>query len=1361
MVLALLAGAAIWLADTSIGHRFIADRIAALSLKSGLKIRVGRIDGSIYGKATIQDLRLSDDSGLFFEAGNVALDWRPWAWAANKLDIESLTAPTATLHRMPKLVPSDKPSPILPDFDIRVGHFDIARLTIGEAIVKPARVAHVGGRADIHNGRALVDFAANATGGDRLALKLDAQPDRNVFDVSAMLDAPSHGVIGGMIGTDRPLSLRAAGDGNWTNWRGKLAAQASGQTIADLALHARSGRYDLDGVAKPSAFTNGRVAALTGPQVRVKGNARLEARRLDAHLALASSAIAFSANGIVDLASSSLDGMRIDARLLRPQALLDSMTGRDIALKLLVDGPFKTANFDYLLTAPRAAFGTTGFEDVRASGRGRLSSEPVIVPLKLTARRVTGLGEVAGGLLNNLSVDGLLRVTTKLLTGDGLMLKSDKLTSTVSMLVDFATGRYDVSLTGQLGRYYIPGLGIVDVKSTLNVVPGPNGIGTRVVGRGQAWVRRLDNAFLGTLAGGLPRIDTALERSADGIIRFTNLRLVAPAITLTGSGYRRLDGTFFFQGSGRQARYGPLRLTLDGPIDRPKIDLHLARPLDAAGLRDVHVLLAPTADGFTWRANGGSMAGPFDGNGAILLPKSGAPVIRITRLVQSGITVAGDLRSVTGGLDGTLTLSGGGVSGNLMLAPVSGIQRIEAHLGLRDMRLAGPPVIAVQRGTIDAVALLDPAGVSVDATVSARGLRRGNVYLERLAGNAKLRGGQGEVRAAFAGGRGRLFDIQTVMQIAGDRVTVTAQGTLDRKPISLDHPAVLTREASDWRLDPATVSFAGGAATVSGRFGDSMQVDAVIERMSLTVLDLVNPDLGLGGTASGRLGFVQEAGSASPTGHAELRVRGLTRAGLATGSQPIDAGINALLRSDELAFRAIAVRGGQSLGQAQGRVSLAGGSDISTRIMNGPLFAQVRYNGPADTLWRLTGVESLDVSGPIALAADFSGRLTNPVIQGSMRTDNLRVESPLSGTVLTGMKAAGVFNGSRLVIDNFTANAGRGTVTGRAAFDLGATNGLGIDISADAKAAQLIERDDLSATATGPLRIRSDGQTGVISGNVILDRSAFRLGQAAAVAQVPHLNVREINLPAGTRRDSEAAAMTWTLDVKASAPDRMAVTGLGLDSEWRADLAISGAINAPRILGRADVVRGGYEFAGKRFELSRGVIRFQGEYPPDPVLDITANASVSSLAATITVTGTGQRPQIAFTSTPALPQEELLSRLLFGTSITNLSAAEAFQLGAAVASLQGGGGLDPINAVRRAIGLDRLRIVGADASTGAKTSVAAGKYLTRRTYVEVVSDGQGYSATRVEFAITRWLSLISSISTIGKQSISARVSKDY
>ena len=67
----------------------------------------------------------------------------------------------------------------------------------------------------------------------------------------------------------------------------------------------------------------------------------------------------------------------------------------------------------------------------------------------------------------------------------------------------------------------------------------------------------------------------------------------------------------------------------------------------------------------------------------------------------------------------------------------------------------------------------------------------------------------------------------------------------------------------------------------------------------------------------------------------------------------------------------------------------------------------------------------------------------------------------------------------------------------------------------------------------------------------------------------------------------------------------------------------------------------------------------------------------------------------------------------------------------------------------------------ADVATGQKTAIAAGKYIRRKLFVEVVTDGAGYSATNIEYQMTRWLSILSTVSTIGRASASIRVSKDY
>jgi translocation and assembly module TamB len=1363
ITLALIVAAALAIVDTDLGHRWVADRIGQIRTANGLRFTVGRIEGSLYGDTRLKDLRVYDLDGLLFAAPDVALDWQPWRWLHNRLEIERLAIPRAMLLHAPHTRPSTRRGPILPDFDIHIGALAVERLELARPVLGTPRLGRLAGRADIHAGRAFVRLDGLVAGTDRLVVRIDAEPDRNRFELAVKARGAAGGVLARMAGVRAPVSLDIDGDGHWAAWHGRAVAVAGAQRVAALALSAQAGRYTLSGTLAPGSLLTGKLQRLSSPRVLVNGSAGFADRRLDGQLSLRSPSLAVETQGVIDLAGNAWRNLRIKARLLRPPALFGNMTGQGMELRAIIDGAFPSARFDYRIDAPRFAFDNTGFEQAHLVGHGRLSSAPVLVTSRFTAGRVTGVGDVAGGILRNLSVDGLLKVTPTLLTGDNLQLRSDKLTARIMLAFDLRSGRYEVGLNGALGRYLIPGLGVIDVSSTLRVVPGANGHGTRVVGRGTAQMLRLDNAFFRSLTGGLPHLVSNLERTPDGILHFTDLLLTSPQLTLRGQGYRRRDGSFYFEGSGRQASYGPLTLRLDGRIDRPTLDLVFASPNATLGLANVRAHLDPTAQGFSFTAQGQSRLGAFTGAGAILLPPGGQAVIDIARLDVAGTHVAGRLAVVDGGFDGKLAVNGGGLAGDLLFRPVGTIQRIEGHLDATNATLAGA---ILRRGHLDLVTLLDPAGTSVEATATGAGVRRGQLNLARFAGNMRLRGGVGEIRASIAGSRGRAFDIQTVTEVSDGRYAISAQGTLDRRPLKLLAPASLTREGNGddagWRLAPTRLSFAGGEAEVGGRFSDAgTAITATLTSMPLAILDIGYPGLGLSGTVSGTVAYDVAAGRA-PTGKTNITVRGLSRAGLVLSSRPIDVGIAGILSADKLGVRAVMASGGKTIGRAQALLTPLGGGDLATRIAHAPLFAQLRYGGPADTLWRLTGVELFDLSGPVAIGADVSGSVAAPAIRGVVQANNARIESATTGTVLTNVQASGRFGGSRLEIDRFAADAGKGGhVTGSGGFDFAAQHGIGLAIKLDADRAVMINRDDIGATVTGPLTFTSDGAGGVIAGDVVLNRSRYRLGQASAASAVPQLNIREINLPGGAEED-EAPTAPWTLAIKARAPNAVSVSGLGLSSEWSADLRIAGQPANPAITGEAKLIRGDYEFAGRKFELDRGVIRFAGEVPANPALDIAANADSTGLSATIRVTGYALKPEISFTSTPALPEDELLSRLLFGTSITSLSAPEALQLAAAVAALQNGGnGLNPINAVRRAAGLDRLRILPADPQTGQGTSIAAGKYVTRKFYAEIVTDGQGYSATQVEFQVTRWLSLLSSISTLGRQSANVRVSKDY
>jgi translocation and assembly module TamB len=1355
LLLFLLAGLLVLL-DSAPGHRFIVDQISRMETASGLKIRIGRIDGSIFGKSQLRNVSVADGRGVFLTSPNIKLDWSPGAWLDKKLYVDSLTAERVTLSRLPKLKPRTTKGPILPGFDIHIGDLRIDRLDIGAGVGGKARSGSVHGKADIRGSRALVELQARVdNGGDRIAFHLDAEPDRNRFDVGARVIAPADGLFPALIGTRRAVNLAIGGNGSWTRWRGMAALDLSGRPTARLALGVDSGRYRLQGQWAPAQFLTGKFQRLTAPVVAIGGDATLRDRLLDGQLSIASPELRAVAKGTIDLGANRYRGLRLGIDLIKPPALFKNMTGKSVRMVWTLDGPFATADYSYRLTSGFVQFDNNGFTGLHAEGRGRLTPWPMRVPIRLAAKAITGVGDVAGAMLANPRIEGWLTVTPKFVRGDSLKLTSAKWNGKLSILIDLVTGRFDVLLSGAMQRYLIPGLGVVDVVTDLHVVPGPNNQGSHVVGTARAWVRRLDNSFFRELTGGLPTLTTDLERGNDGIVHFTNLQIRSPKLRLSGAGERFKDGTFHISAAGRQAKYGPVRLVLDGHIDRPKLDIFLPSPNQTLGISNMRLALDPTPAGYNYRANGGSRLGPFTSNGQILLPHDAPTVIAVASLDVGGAHASGNLRSLPGGFSGRLTLANGTLGGTLDFSPAGQAQRIDAHLTATNASF--PDAFSVRSGRADGIIILADDRTTLDGSVDARGLSSGAVVLARLTANARLVNGVGQVRAAFAGRRGAAFAFSTLADIAPDTIRLTGSGRIDSEPLVLNQAAVLTRSGDGWALAPTSIRFAGGNATVSGRSGSAPEVHAQLGGMPLQMLDLFWPNLNLSGSATGQVDY---AWKSNRTGRLDLKIHGLSRAGLVLASKPIDVAIAAQVSGNQAGLRAVAASDGAIVGRAQARFAPLGHGPLVAELMNAPLLAQLRYVGPADTLWRLTGSEVIDMSGPLAVGADIGGRLGDPQIRGSLKTANGRLESQVTGMVIDHVASQARFSGPQLIFSQIIGQTtGGGSITGNGSVTFSGGKTL-LNLSFNVTQALLLNRDDVAARVTGPLQLKSDANGGTISGDLRLNKGRFQLGRATAAAAVPQLNVRESGL---NEEDviEPAALHPWHLNLKLAGSD-LQVTGLGINSRWTTNLQIGGLADEPRFAGRADLVQGNYDFAGRIFRIDRGVIRFRNESPPDPLLDIHAVADVQSLNASVTVNGTGLKPEITFASNPPMPQDELLSRILFGTSITNLSAPEALQLASAVAAFQSGNGsLDPINALRRAIGLDRLRVVPADVATGQKTAIGAGKYITRKLFVEVVTDGQGYSATQVEYQMTRWLSLLSTVSTIGRSSASVRVSKDY
>jgi translocation and assembly module TamB len=1364
---------------TPIGKRFIADRIAAVAPASGLRFTVGRIEGDIYGKAVLRGVVVRDPKGAFLTIPEVRLDWRPLNWLWSGLDIREVTARRGRLTRLPELLPGDPDAPLLPDFDIRVDKLAIDDLTIakGLATAREER-ADVTGRIDIRKGRALVDARARLGAEDRIALLLDAEPDGDRFELAGDYRAPAGGVVAGLAGLTDGYAGRIVGDGTWAKWRGALVARRIGSgaatPVAAFRISNDAGKYAVLGRLRAGLAGETLTARALGPSTALAAAFTLEDAMIEGRAAAISPTLDVRVGGAADLSDKQVSGARLRLVLRDPDLFGESLRLENARLAASLSGDFDDLAINHELgVAKLVAPGITA-TGLTQQGSARLAKNVLSLPVALTAERLTTGNLQADPRLVKGRATGLLTYDLKrqTLAADRTRITFPGLDATLSLQGDIGKGVYAVAGPIAASRFPVDGAGEVTANAKILATFGP-AVPWSLRANLAGVLARIGNATIRNLAGEQVRFKGELGMGAGQPIIFRNASVTAPRLTarldskvVTGGGVTRTVLT----GSGRQAQYGPFRFDAEIAADGPRGVLVLADPYPAAGLKDVRVALAPSGEGFGLDVAGQSLLGEFDGRLALVLPESAPTRIAIERLEVYRTTVTGEVLLEDAGPAGNLRLAGGGLDATIAFRPQgSETTGFAVKLAARNATFGGATAISIARADIDASGRIGVGNTTVSADVAASGFEYGGLSIASLTAKAAVTNGRGKVTGTLAGRRADRLAVNFDADVAPDRIAAVARGLYGTGEITMPRRAVLTAvEDGGWSLAPTQIGYGGGFAIARGQFGGgTTELELKLAQMPLRVLDLAGTDLGLGGRLTGIIDY-RQSGREPPVANARGRIDRFSRAGLVLSSKPINVlGVVDLTEPRLTAalrlFEGDARRGDISL--AITGLSPDGG--LTERLNRGRLDARLGFDGAAETLWRLAAIEAFDLAGPVRIAARATGTLRDPRIAGSLASDDLTVQSALSGTRVSKVAARGRFAGSRLELTRFAGEtAGGGTISGSGTVDLAgisATRGPQLDLRAAASKARLLDANGLEATITGPLRIVSNGVGGTIAGRVSIDRGRWALGRANETRALPRIATREINDDEGRARTQVSGRnAAWRYLVNATAPSGVRVEGLGLESEWGIDIALRGTVAEPRIGGTARLVRGDYTFAGTRFDLTRGRILFDQNTPINPRLDVLAETSRNGTNVDIAITGDAQTPNITFSSDPALPEEEILARLLFGGSVTSLSATDAVQLAAAVAALQGGGGgLDPIGKLRRSIGLDQLRIVSADPLTGRQTGIAIGKNITREIYVELITDGRGYSATQIEYRITSWLALLGTVSTIGRDSVLVQVSRDY
>jgi translocation and assembly module TamB len=1370
-VVVLIGAFLIWL-NTDPGRRFLVRQINAFETVSGLQVRVDRIEGSVFGEMTLRGVAVSDPKGVFFRAPEAQLDYRPLSYLRNHIDIRALTIPEARLYRLPELRPGDPNAPLLPDIDIDIGRLTIGRILVDPAITGRRHLLSIDTRIKIADGRAEVGLdlgtvtAPGFAGGDRMRLRLDAVPEQNRLDLALMLRAPRTGFIAGAAGLDHDLALQVRGRGDWAQWQGRALAALDGRGLANLTIEGRDGRFAFSGPLRLGLLMEGPVERLTAPLTLMNLVTTFEQRRADLRLRLSSRALAVAAEGVVDLGESRFRDLRVAARLLQPGAIAPNLSGRDVQIAMILNGAFATPNVAYDLRAARLTFDTTTVEGLRAVGSARVRSEDIVVPVSARAARITGFDSVAGGPIANVRLDGELGVAGARIVSDNLRLRSDRIDATLAIAFDLATGRYLVGVNGRVNNYRVDGVGLFDVTTRFDMTSQAGGFGLR--GRIAARSRRIDNSTIAGLLGGPMTATANVAMEASGLVRVNDVRVASPLLRVTGGGGTyRPNGALDLRLTGVSQTYGPLVVHVTGTASAPQVLLNAASPGFGVGLRDIEATVRATAAGWAIQARGESAYGPFTAD-VVVLSNRGPMTVQVNRLTFAGIDFTGRLvRSPAGPFVGTLNMAGQGFDGSVQLSAAGRYQRIDIAANANGARTPGEVPILIQRGFVRASVILYDDAPEIVGDAQLAGLSSGDLFVDRARVRINYRGGRGQAQLFAEGRRAVTFRVAVNAALEPDLIRAAMQGQVNNIGFRFAEPAQISREGDGWRLAPVTVAMAQGRVRLAGRYGDDLIIQSRLDALDLSIVNAFAPALGIGGRATGSLDFAAPIGGTFPRAEARLNIVNFTRTGIATRSVPVNMAFAGSLRPEGGQAAAVIRRGETIVGRIQARLQPLGpgAGPWTTRLLAAPLAGGIRYNGPADVPMSFANLAGHQLSGPVAIGADFSGRVQQPLFTGLVRADNLVYVNEQYGTRVTNLAVAGRFNASQLEITQLNGRAGRGTISGRGTIGLASAAGFPIDFRLEFQNAQLARSDDLGASASGTLAIVNGREGARISGELALGevRYQFVRQAAAEVRQLGGVRRRgEPIRPPGEEQADAGVPSIWQLDLRLRADNRLYVSGMGLESEWSADLRVQGTTATPALVGEMDLIRGDLDLAGRRFTVRRGHIAFAGQRPPNPRIELEATSNIDNVQVALNVSGSSDNPQIAFSSTPSLPQDEVVARILFGSSVTEISALEAVQLAASLNALRGGGGgLNPLGRLRSATGFSRIRILGADETTGRGTAVAAGMYLSDDIYVEIITDAKGFTATQIEISLSRTLSLLSQFGSQSGSNVNLRYNRDY
>lgn len=1271
VLLSLLIGARIFLM-TPMAHSLVESRVEALSVR-GQTIALDRVHGDLFSGIEADRIRVSDANGVWLDATEGRVSWRIFPILFGRLDLKETRAAGLNIERRPVLAPASAPSRAAPFGKYRVGRLSIADLSLAEGVAGPTQHYELTGHLEAAGwqGKLHIDLIPTDARGDEVQADIVWGGDALLEGEIDLTGAPD-GVIAQVLGVPAGEGVTARLNASGGLLGGIFLAQAKIGTDLVLDVEAKADRqdYQISGRFDLSRFERiERITERIGDELEFEASIDSD-QRLAANISAATGIVQIVGNMSIADNERALEDFTLHATDLNaPQ--LSGVSALNIP-QLSASGRLSQSegrlSFNGRLDAPTLSYGGYQFDSVSNQGVIDYVSGTVSVDSKLGFAPSDGLPATVEAALGQSVIAGINAHYS--IPRSLLTIEGASLRGESLSLAGMGTLRTDgpVALTGSFGLREVSILEAVSGRVELN---GDRLSELELAADGTARPMPTAPQLFQELA---PELDFEISAARrDAVLILNRAELKSDAVFATVSGNIEPN---------QLALIGRAEARLENQVER------MEGPLRS----QFSVFGTPTAPGIALSLNGTYRDDPV--------------LVELDGQVQNGrfsvSTFQGDWRQFTANGTGAIELAA--LPDSLVNINISGrvpnLSNLEAEISYKDRELASHvSVIGYEAGeTLVETAEVKLSGTWPNFQGKATYQAKAPVFgaLQSFAGTHPL-----ELNA-----EARSMLIQGSTTIGGQTVAIASPLAISVDPI-LEVKGVLTGFGGEIDLD-----FDNSGARPS---------QLKLKEIALADLGAIIQRPGLIGTVNGDVDVrLAELG---PNGAAALRITDLSRAGVDIARADLDADIE-LIDGRLVAQASVVPSAGEvSLDASLSTELIDNGSVLSIRQLPGAL-TPIKLNGTGDIapLWALAGLD-MRLGGQFALnLSNGEGRTFG--FSGPVSLINGTFEDGVTGIYLEELETVLQLDPDAIMVERASAQGARGgSVTASGTYHFNGDS----DLEADLTRLRALRRDDVSTSLSGQARIeRRDRQTHVI-GDIEIDEMRVDL------SKLPRAGYTVLDVTfAGDAEEGVNQTPTReaiSLDLNVQADRRIFVDGPSFESEWSVDAKVGGAPGDPILSGAATLVRGEANVIGQRFDLSEGRIQFAGA-PTASELNLRADRTSDGVTTMILLSGEVANPEIALSSDPSLPDDEVLARVLFGRSPSSLSPLQAAQLASAAAQLAGGDAFSLTGELQDATGLDRLDI-GVDDE--GQATLSTGKYLADDVYLEIESGATGAPAVALEW----------------------------